>query len=145
MDFQFITTEPIGPSQPLSGSDAYEKGVQWSTYTADEASGAKKRPLKQRTVVPEIPLDKLKVSAEQLKQIEEIYRDATVSPEGNSPVDFLYTLGDDGRLAASAVMAQQGLDIDSRERLDNHWSQQWSHNSGKSPKTVNQTRRILYL
>ncbi|KAJ7626694.1 hypothetical protein B0H17DRAFT_963315, partial [Mycena rosella] len=49
----------------------------------------------------------------------------------------------DDQLAATAIMVQQGLDIDARERLDNRWSLQWSRNSGKSAKTAGRTKRMF--
>ncbi|KAJ7610601.1 hypothetical protein DFH06DRAFT_1016591 [Mycena polygramma] len=141
MSFQFVPYEAAPGSQPLSGATAYENNLTWSQYTPEEAAG-KKPALHQRTLASNIPLDHLKVSAEQLQQIQEIYqRDAT----GNGAVDSVYTTSDEDQLAASAIMAQQGFDIDARERLDNRWSQQWSRNSAKSEKYVSKTRRVLYL
>ncbi|KAJ7712197.1 hypothetical protein DFH07DRAFT_725388, partial [Mycena maculata] len=92
----------------------------------------------------DIPLKKLMVSSAQLQQLEEIYR-VHATDGGNSPVDYLYTLNDDDQLSASAIMAQQGLDIDTREQLDNRWSQQWSCYSTNSVKARDRTRRVLYL
>ncbi|KAJ7077760.1 hypothetical protein C8R44DRAFT_755090 [Mycena epipterygia] len=40
--------------------------------------------------------------------------------DGTAPVDYLYKVSDDDQLAASAMMAQQGLDIDAREQMDNY-------------------------
>ncbi|KAJ7735193.1 hypothetical protein B0H16DRAFT_1731455 [Mycena metata] len=142
MSFQFVAYQAEPGSQPLSGGTVYENNLKWSQYTPEEAAG-KKPALHQRTFASSIPLDHLKVSAEQLQQIHEIYRrDATAV---NGPVDFLYTTSDDDQLAASAIMAQQGFDIDARERLDDRWSHQWSRNSAKSDKYVSKTRRVLYL
>ncbi|KAJ7724828.1 hypothetical protein DFH07DRAFT_783183 [Mycena maculata] len=120
MDYHLIAMEP-GPSQPLSTAPGYGRS--------------------------NIPLDHMKISAAQLKAIQSIYRaDATATPPDKfSLADFLYGVRDNDQLVASAVMAQQGLDIDSREQLDNHWSIQWSCSSGKFPKAVNQTRRMLLL
>ncbi|KAJ7330294.1 hypothetical protein DFH08DRAFT_708894, partial [Mycena albidolilacea] len=71
----------------------------------------------------DIPLKKLMVSSAQLQQLEEMYREyATANDDGRTPVNYLYALSDDDQLAASAIMAQQGLDIDTREQMDNRWS-----------------------
>ncbi|KAJ7936975.1 hypothetical protein B0H13DRAFT_2431003 [Mycena leptocephala] len=119
MSFQFVPPESDGPSQPLSaGGSSYNK-LKWSNYTTETASGSGKPALKQRTIASDIPLDKLKVSLEQLAQLKQIYANATTADHQNSVVDLLYALGDDDQLAASAIMAQQGLDIDTREGLDN--------------------------
>jgi hypothetical protein len=145
MSFQFVPPESNGPSQPLSaGGSSYNK-LKWSNYTTETASGSGKPALKQRTIASDIPLDKLKVSPEQLAQLKQIYANATTADHQNSVVDLLYALGDDDQLAASAIMAQQGLDIDTREGLDNRWSQQWSRNSGKNVKVANNTKKILFL
>ncbi|KAJ7696924.1 hypothetical protein B0H17DRAFT_1197667 [Mycena rosella] len=101
------------------------------------ASRSKNASLKQRTIASEIPLDQLRVSPLQLKQLKEIHqRHATTIDDGISPVDYLYGVGDDDQLAAITIMVHQGLDIDARERLDNRWSLQWSRSSGKSAKTA---------
>ncbi|KAJ7748263.1 hypothetical protein DFH07DRAFT_962159 [Mycena maculata] len=144
MDYHFIAMEP-GPSQPLSTAPGYGRKIQWATSTPESGPRPKKQPLKEHTLLSDIPLDHMKISAAQLKAIQSIYcADATATPPDEfSPVDFLYGIGDDDQLVASAVMAQQGLDIDSRERLDNRWSIQWNCSSGKSPKALNQTRRML--
>jgi hypothetical protein len=78
--------------------------------------------LRQRTLLSDIPLKKLLVSlAQPLHEVEEIYRRsiATGVDGGVSAMNYLYTVSDDDQLAASAIMAQQGLDIDTREQLDN--------------------------
>lgn len=85
----------------------------------------------------------MRISPEQLKQMEHIYLAHATITHDNYVVDHLFSTADDDQISASAIMAQQGLDIDSRERLDNRWSHQWSLNSGKSEKA--KTRRILYL
>ncbi|KAJ7107533.1 hypothetical protein C8R44DRAFT_885519 [Mycena epipterygia] len=89
----------------------------------ETASGSRTARLKQHTIASDVPLDKLKVSPEQLQQLQELYR---ASPDdmddGTAPVDYLYKVSDDDQLAASAMMAQQGLDIDAREQMDNCWS-----------------------
>ena|ERR1700761_1711604 len=97
-------------------------------------------------MLSDIPLKKLMVSSGQLQQLEEMYRVHATADDGeSSPVDYLYTLGDDDQLAVSAKMAQQGLDIDTREQLDNRWSQQWSCYSTNSVNVRGRTRRVLYL
>jgi hypothetical protein len=108
--------------------------------------GSKKQPLKQHTINSDIPLAHLKVSPAQLEPLKAMYRgDATAAPDGNLLVDFLYKLDDDGQLSASAIMAQQALDIGARESLDNRWAINWSRSSGKSPKAEGQTWRELLL
>ena len=97
-------------------------------------------------MLSDIPLKKLLVSSVQLQKLEEMYRqNATRVDDGASAVDYLYTLSNNDQLAASAIMAQQGFDIDTREQLDNCWSQQWSCYSTNSPKAQNRTRHVLYL
>ncbi|KAJ7189803.1 hypothetical protein GGX14DRAFT_337081, partial [Mycena pura] len=105
-----------------------------------------KVPLKQSSVLSDIRLNKMKVSPEQFKELEEMYSNrATAVDDGISPVDYIYALNDDDQLAASAIMAQQGLDVDTREQLNNRWSHQWSSYSNNSLNARNRTRRILYL
>ncbi|KAJ6610917.1 hypothetical protein B0H10DRAFT_2224618 [Mycena sp. CBHHK59/15] len=146
MDFTFVPPEASGHSVPLSSNSAYKKDFKWSNYTPDTASGSRKAPLKQSTLASDIPLGKLKVSPTQLKQLEEIYRDHATTPKGGtSPVDYLYGLSNDDQLTAAAIMAQQGLDIDARECMENRWSQQWSRYSSNSIKATGKTRRVLYL
>ncbi|KAJ7669780.1 hypothetical protein B0H17DRAFT_1142016 [Mycena rosella] len=139
MSFTFVPTEM--PAFSLHSSDA-------TTYKENlkNASRSKNASLKQRTIASEIPLDQLRVSSLQLKQLKEIHqRHATTIDDGISPVDYLYGVGDDNQLAAITIMVHQGLDIDARERLDNRWSLQWSRSSGKSAKTAGSTKRILFL
>ncbi|KAJ6623738.1 hypothetical protein B0H10DRAFT_2213411 [Mycena sp. CBHHK59/15] len=146
MDFTFVPPEASGHSVPLSSNSAYKKYFKWSNCTPDTASGSRKAPLKQSTLASDIPLGKLKVSPTQLKQLEEIYRDHATTPKGEtSPVDYLYGLSNDDQLTAAVIMAQQGLDIDARECMENHWSQQWSRYSSNSIKATGKTRRVLYL
>lgn len=149
MEYTFVPSEPQGgqsPYQPPSDASTSTNNLKWSIYTQETASRSHTAPLKQRTIASDVPLDKLKVSPEQLQHLQELYRASpTMADDGTAPVDYLYKVTDDDQLAASAIMAQQGLDIDARERLDNRWSQQWSRNSAKSAKAVSNTRRILYL
>ncbi|KAJ7689496.1 hypothetical protein B0H17DRAFT_1135069 [Mycena rosella] len=110
------------------------------------ASKSKNAPLKQCSIASEIPLDQLKVSPLQLKQLKEIHqRHATTIDDSVSPVDYQYGVGDDDQLSAPTIMVQQGLDIDARERLNNRWSLQWSRSSGKSAKTAASMKRMLFL
>lgn len=147
MDFTFIHSEP-GPSHTEStATSTGTKKIKWATSTTPGTGpSGKKAPLKQGSVLSDIRLNKMKVSPEQLNQLEEMYRNrATAVDDGISPVDYLYTLNDDDQLAASAIMAQQGLDVDMREQLDNRWSHQWSSYSNNSVNARNRTRRVLYL
>ncbi|KAJ7479629.1 hypothetical protein FB451DRAFT_1395192 [Mycena latifolia] len=145
MNFTFVPSEPFGPSLPLSDDNNQKRDLKWSQYTPETASRNKQAPLKQRTIASDIPLDQLNVSPQQLKQLKEMHRGHATTDDGVLPVDHLYTLSDDDQLAASAIMAQQGLDVDAREGIDNRWSQQWSRLSTNSVKATNKTRRILYL
>ncbi|KAF7355782.1 MULE domain-containing protein [Mycena sanguinolenta] len=148
MDFTFVLSEPdlsqtTHPTNPKRSA----KKVKWATSATPETiSSGSKAPLKQRSFLSDISLKKMMVSAAQLEQLEELYcKPATDVEDGVSPVDYLYTLNDDDQLAASAIMAQQGLDVDAREQLDNRWSQQWSSYSTNSINAENRTRRVLYL
>lgn len=146
MDFTFVPSEPIDTSQIPSATLSTQGNFKWANTTPETASKKSKAPLKQRSLLSDIPLKKLMVSSAQLQQLEEMYRiHATANEGGDSPVDYLYTLSDDDQLSASAIMAQQGLDIDTREQLDNRWSQQWSCYSTNSVKVRDRTRRVLYL
>jgi hypothetical protein len=57
-------------------------------------------------------------------------------------VDHIFTLEDEPQLQASAIMAQYGLDDDSRENIANRWSQQWSRHSEKAEIDI---QKLLYL
>lgn len=147
MEFTFVHSE-LGPSQTESTAPSVGTNkFKWATSATPETRASRKKaPLKQSSVLSDIRLNKMKVSPEQFKQLEEIYRShATAVDNRNSPVDHLYRLDDDDQLAASAIMAQQGLDVDTREQLDNRWSHQWSSYSHNSLNARNRTRRILYL
>ncbi|KAJ7099086.1 hypothetical protein C8R44DRAFT_888546 [Mycena epipterygia] len=145
MEFTFAPSEPLGPCPTLSDATTYKNKIKWSTYTPETASGAKKAPLKQRSLASDIQLKKLKVSPAQLKELEQMYAGHATAVDDVSPVDYVYTLSDDNQLAATAIMVQQGLDIDTREQIDNRWSQQWSIYSTNSVKATSRTRRVLYL
>ncbi|KAJ7027421.1 hypothetical protein C8F04DRAFT_1189549 [Mycena alexandri] len=121
--------------------------LRWSQYTPETASRSRKAPLKQSSIASDIPLDKLKISPAQREQLQQIYESNATATPGNevSRVDYFYTLSDDDQLAASAIMAQQGLDIGAQERIDNRWSQQWGRASNLSAKAKTKTRRVLYL
>ncbi|KAJ7020574.1 hypothetical protein C8F04DRAFT_1274879 [Mycena alexandri] len=106
MNFEFVPYEAEHGAQPLSGGNSYENNLKWS--------------------------QSLEGPAERLHQIQEIYRRDATAVDG--PVDLVYSTNDDDQLAASAIMAQQGFNINARERLDNCWSHQWSRNSAKSEK-----------
>ncbi|KAJ7030869.1 hypothetical protein C8F04DRAFT_1365181 [Mycena alexandri] len=112
MNFEFVPYEAEHGAQPLSGGNSYENNLKWSQYTPEQAAGKKPMP-HQRTFASSIPLDHLKVSAEQLHQIQEIYRRDATAVDG--PVDLVYSTNDDDQLAASAIMAQQGFDIDAQK------------------------------
>ncbi|KAJ6549967.1 hypothetical protein B0H19DRAFT_1264837 [Mycena capillaripes] len=149
MDFTFIHSE-LGSSQTEPTAPSTGTGTnkfKWATSATPETRASRKKaPLKQSSVLSDIRLNKMMVSPEQFKQLEGMYRShATAVDDGISPVDYLYTLSDDDQLAASAIMAQQGLDVDTREQLDNRWSHQWSSYSNNSLTARNRTRRILYL
>jgi hypothetical protein len=148
MNFTFVCSEPAASQKHSANTTLGTNNFTWATSdTPAMFSSGTKAPLRQRTLLSDIPLKKLLVSSVQLQELEEIYRRniATGVDDGTSAVDYLYTLSEDDQLAASAIMAQQGLDIDTREQLDNRWSQQWSCYSTNSPKTRNRTKRVLYL
>ncbi|KAJ7291832.1 hypothetical protein C8J57DRAFT_1492294 [Mycena rebaudengoi] len=92
-----------------------------------------------RSIATDIPLNKLRVSASQQESLEELYRASSSTTQ--TPADHLFQLDDDAQVSASGIMAQHGLDLDSRKILANRWSQQWSSHSGKTDPT----RKILYL
>ncbi|KAJ6560824.1 hypothetical protein DFH09DRAFT_1482414 [Mycena vulgaris] len=146
MDFTFVSSEPTDTSQTPSATLSTQGNFKWATTTPETACRKSNAPLKQRSMLSDIPLKKLMVSSTQLEQLEEMYRvHATANDGGNFPVDYLYTLSDVDQLSASAIMAEQGFDIDSRGQLDNRWSQQWSCYSTNSVKVRNRTRQVLYL
>ncbi|KAJ7016474.1 hypothetical protein C8F04DRAFT_981424 [Mycena alexandri] len=146
MEYQFVPSEPNDPSQTPSATNAATSNLRWSQYTPETASRSRKAPLKQSSIASDIPLDKLKISPAQREQLQQIYEsNATATPGDEvSRVDYFYTCSDDDQLAASAIMAQQGLDIGARERIDNRWSQQWGRASNLSAKAKTKTRRVLY-
>ncbi|KAJ7169524.1 hypothetical protein C8R46DRAFT_993795 [Mycena filopes] len=139
MSFRFVAHGP----QPLSACDS-DSGVPpplaWSQYTPEEASGRKTLAMNQRTFASKIHLDHLQISTEQFEQIEQLYRrDATAA---HGAVDLIYSTSDDDQLAASAIMAQQELDLDTREQ---RWLKQWGRDSARSEKYISKSRRELYL
>ncbi|KAJ7648870.1 hypothetical protein B0H17DRAFT_1147917 [Mycena rosella] len=132
MSITFVPTEVPASSLHPSDATTYKENVKWSKDTPGTASQSNNTPLKQRTIASEIPLDQLK-------------RHATTIDDGILPVDYLYGVGDDDQLAATAIMVQQGLDIDARQHLDNRWSPQRSRSSGTSAKTAGSTKRMLFF
>ncbi|KAJ6529343.1 hypothetical protein B0H19DRAFT_1274374 [Mycena capillaripes] len=146
MDFTFVLSELADTSQTPSAASSTKGSFKWATTTSEAATRNSKAPLKQRSLLSDIPLKKLMVSSAQLQQLEEMYREhATANDDGRIPVNYLYNLSDDEQLAASAIMAQQGLDIDTREQMDNRWSQQWSCFSTNFVNVRDRTRRVLYF
>jgi hypothetical protein len=141
-NFEFVYVTP--PSQPQPPSTQGYKKMKWAGYTPETASGASKPALNPRSIASDIPLDKLRISAEQRAALDDIYQNVGAAGPHLRPVDHLFKLDDDSQLNAAAIMAQHGLDLDAREHLSNWWSQQWSRHSGKSPKGESDTRKILY-
>jgi hypothetical protein len=141
MDFTFVLSELADTSQTPSATPSTQGNFKWATTTSETATRKSKAPLKQRSLLSDIPLKKLMVSSAQLQQLEEMYREhATANDDRRTPVNYLYTLSNDDQLAASAIMAQQRLDIDTREQMDNRWSQQWSCYSTNSVNVRDRTR-----
>ncbi|KAJ7934485.1 hypothetical protein B0H13DRAFT_2305585 [Mycena leptocephala] len=108
MDFIFIHSEP-GPSHTEStATSTGTKNFKWAkSTTPGTGPSGKKATLRRISVLSDIRLKKMKVSPEQLNQLQEMYRNrATAVDDGISPVDYLYGLKDDDQLAASAIMAQ---------------------------------------
>jgi hypothetical protein len=113
MDFTFVHSD-LGPSQTESTAPSIGTNkFKWATSATPETASSRKRaPLKQGSILSDIRLNKMKVSPEQLKQLEEMYHShVTAVDDRISPVDYLYMLSDGNQLAASAIMAQQGLDV----------------------------------
>lgn len=148
MQFTFVPEEPLTSITRSGSATQGPNNFKWAASdTPTTFANGTKAPLRKRTLFSDIPLNKLLISSAQLQNLEDIYRQ-NVAPgldDGVSAVDYLYTLGDDDQLAAAAIMAQQDLDVDTRERLDNRWSQQWSAYSTNAPKARNGTRCVLYL
>ncbi|KAJ6476596.1 hypothetical protein DFH09DRAFT_1108813 [Mycena vulgaris] len=83
-------------SHPPSGPNRFPtqpyKKMCWAEYTPETASRTTKPAKNPRNVASDIPLDKLKISAEQGASLEEMYRlDATATPD-RLPVDHLFKL-----------------------------------------------------
>ncbi|KAJ7873629.1 hypothetical protein B0H14DRAFT_3558330 [Mycena olivaceomarginata] len=131
-------TLAAGPSAPPP-ANAYGKNLRWAgQYTPRHEKPA---PLNARSTASQIPISHLKVSPEQRKSIEEMYRPATPTSFATpSLADCIYALDDASQLEAAAVMGQYDLDPESQEDIGSRWSQQWSFWSTKE-----ETRRILYL
>ncbi|KAJ6582512.1 hypothetical protein DFH09DRAFT_1360400 [Mycena vulgaris] len=136
-NFEFVAVEPPSQrTQPLPPAQPYKK-MRWAEYTPETASRTTKPAMNPRNVASDIPLDKLKISAEQRASLEEMYRlDATATPD-RLPVDHLFKLDAGDQLHAAAIMAPHGLDLEAREHLSNRWAQQWSRIGifGKRPIT----------
>ncbi|KAJ7217671.1 hypothetical protein GGX14DRAFT_597301 [Mycena pura] len=118
----------------------YRKKFRWGEYVppADNPTA-----LNARSTAAEVPISHLKISAAQRELVEAMYN-PTFSRSFLVPpiVDHIFSLDDEAQLRASAIMAQYGLDIDSREHITNRWSQQWSRRSAKSKTDI---RKLLYL
>ncbi len=92
-------------------------------------------PLTALRTASDVYLDKLYTAPDQLRSIEELYGTGKITDHQYNPWS-----GED-QLAAAAVMAEIGLDLDARESLANRWSTHWSRETGSGEK---ETSRALY-
>ncbi|KAJ7094102.1 hypothetical protein C8R44DRAFT_749621 [Mycena epipterygia] len=115
-NFEFVAVEP--PSQPPPPPARTYKKVKWADITPYNASGTSKPAMNPRSVASDIPLDKLRISAQQRASLDDIYSSSNASAD-RAPVDHLFKLDPDDQLNAAAIMAQHGLDLEAREYLSN--------------------------
>jgi hypothetical protein len=117
----------------------YRKKFRWGSYVPPDQNPA----LNARSTAAAVPISHLKINDEQRASIKAMYHPESSASFPTPPiVDHIYALDDDSQLQASAVMAQHGLDSESRELLGNRWSHQWSRHSEKAKVDVH---KILYL
>ncbi|KAJ7204907.1 hypothetical protein C8J57DRAFT_1441401 [Mycena rebaudengoi] len=123
--FEFVHTEVPAPAPHPTPAGGRSQRVRWAPYDAETTSRKTKPKVTPRSVASDIPLDKLRVSADQRAALEKMYRPSGISSSTSEALaDHLFTLNDDDQLHASTIMAQHGLDFDTR---------------------TNSTRNILYL
>ncbi|KAJ6465380.1 hypothetical protein C8R45DRAFT_1106997 [Mycena sanguinolenta] len=137
-DPSHASTLAAGPAPPPTNK--YKKRFHWAGQYApsDEHLG-----LNARSTASELPISHLRISPEERKRIEEMYRPVRTASCATPPlVDCIYTLDDTSQLEAAGVLAQYNLDPESQEDLGNRWSHQWSF---RSKNVKEETRRILYL
>ncbi|KAJ7163104.1 hypothetical protein C8R46DRAFT_1221901 [Mycena filopes] len=140
---KFTPTHTNGevPASSDHGNTKYRKNFRWGEYVP-AAPAAQKPALNARSAAAEVSISHLKISPEQRKLIDAMYHPAAGDSFEVPPiVDHIFTQDINAQVQASAIMAQYGLDVDSREHIGSRWSQQWS----RSDKTNNNTRKILYL
>ncbi|KAJ7472607.1 hypothetical protein FB451DRAFT_1398810 [Mycena latifolia] len=150
--FTFISeNETFGSAAPASNAppSVRESAPPPNNYRTNLRWGGEYIPphqnstLSARSTVAAVPISHLKITADQHRVIESMYNPGPTTSFPVPPIiDNTFQLDTDSQLRASGIMAQYGLDVDSREHIGNRWSQQWSRNSADAKV---ETRKILYL
>ncbi|KAJ7271009.1 hypothetical protein C8J57DRAFT_1507974 [Mycena rebaudengoi] len=108
--FEFVHTAVPAPAPHPTPASGRSQRVRWAPYDAETASRKSKPTVTPRSVASDIPLDKLRVSADQHAALEKMYRPSGISSSTSGALaDHLFMLNDDDQLHASAIMAQHGL------------------------------------
>ncbi|TFK78557.1 hypothetical protein K466DRAFT_507120 [Polyporus arcularius HHB13444] len=110
-------------------------GFRKFLYVGQQEARREEVPLTALRSASDVYLDKLCTAPDQLRSIEELYKVGNITDHQYDPRS-----GED-QLAAAAVMAEIGLDLDARESLANRWSTHWSRETGTGEK---ETSRTLY-
>ncbi|KAJ7645848.1 hypothetical protein B0H17DRAFT_1103804 [Mycena rosella] len=123
MSFTFVSENdkfgavagPDAPTPPSTGAQ-YRKHFRWGeNYVPPEKQPA----LDARSTASIVVISNLKINAEQHKLIEAMYYPASdASFSAPQIIDHIFPITDAAQLQASGIMAQHGLDADSRKRID---------------------------
>jgi len=112
---------------PVSATQA----AQGRTARADRAACH----LPASRIAADVQIDKLFTTGDQRAQLDGIYRN-------QEAYDHQFVAQDtQSQVAAAALLASHGLDLDSREDPANRWSTKWSLTRGKGAEEVT---RVLY-
>ncbi|KAJ7256334.1 hypothetical protein C8J57DRAFT_1235708 [Mycena rebaudengoi] len=101
--FEFVHTAVPAPAPHPTPASGRSQRVRWAPYDAETASRKSKPTVTPRSVASDIPLDKLRVSADQHAALEKMYRPSGISSTSGALADHLFTLNDDDQLHASAI------------------------------------------
>ncbi|OJT03174.1 hypothetical protein TRAPUB_6250, partial [Trametes pubescens] len=116
-------------------SQKLSAGLQFRHVSVNEAA-REKGALTSRRKASEIYIDKLWLTADQRRSIEELYT-ANEIPSWDYCAEV-----DEDQVAAAARLAGEGLEVDRMAKsLGNRWSVRWSRNSGQG---FQETCRQLY-
>lgn len=118
------------PNPPAS-----DRGFKKFVSVGHQEASREKVPLTALRLSSEVYVKYLWLTDKQLTEVQELYT-------GTATCSNIYDArNEEQQIAAAALLAQLGLDLDARSSLGNRWSIRWSRKTGRKGS---ETRCALY-